>query len=347
MQPASTTFYEITPTLENYWRAVILFGRNTASYKFALARSLFDLHKAPDDLIRLDELAVPFSRHLTTHLKLTDRQGVSTSSKFLDACRAFNTSDGGEAASTRLLDATVSMGFTNVIDAFHRVHDKDVDCRFFLDERRHNGGIRLTENFFKLTEQTAFEDLNLETEARWRLVETAWDLKLARNMILVATDESAQILLTHVNNRRITITSSREALNGYQKGKCFYCYRPIGIVPQDAGLADVDHFFPFALGHCAADKPVNGVANLVLACQECNRGANGKFHKIPQLKFLERLHKRNEYLIGSHHPLRETLIAQTGFRQADRHDFLQTVYNCAKSQLIHDWAPAQCDDATF
>lgn len=35
-------FYEIEPSLENYWRAVILFGRNVASYKFALAKSLYD-----------------------------------------------------------------------------------------------------------------------------------------------------------------------------------------------------------------------------------------------------------------------------------------------------------------
>ncbi len=29
-------FYEIEPNLENYWRSIILFGRNVASYKFAL-----------------------------------------------------------------------------------------------------------------------------------------------------------------------------------------------------------------------------------------------------------------------------------------------------------------------
>ena len=29
-------------TTEDYWRAIILFGRNVASYKFALARSLRD-----------------------------------------------------------------------------------------------------------------------------------------------------------------------------------------------------------------------------------------------------------------------------------------------------------------
>lgn len=32
-------FVDVEPTLENYWRAIILFGKNTASYKFALAKS--------------------------------------------------------------------------------------------------------------------------------------------------------------------------------------------------------------------------------------------------------------------------------------------------------------------
>ena len=32
-------FVDVEPTLENYWRAIILFGKNTASYKFALANT--------------------------------------------------------------------------------------------------------------------------------------------------------------------------------------------------------------------------------------------------------------------------------------------------------------------
>lgn len=38
-----STFTRTDPTLENYWRAIILFGSNVASYKFALARSLLSL----------------------------------------------------------------------------------------------------------------------------------------------------------------------------------------------------------------------------------------------------------------------------------------------------------------
>ncbi|MEG2750163.1 MAG: HNH endonuclease, partial [Acinetobacter sp.] len=53
----------------------------------------------------------------------------------------------------------------------------------------------------------------------------------------------------------------------------------------------------------------------------------------PSVSLLERLHKRNEYLITSHHPLRETLISQTGFTELSRRNFLQDVYNCATLTL--------------
>jgi len=35
-------FIHQAPTLDNYWRSIILFGRNVASYKFALAQALLD-----------------------------------------------------------------------------------------------------------------------------------------------------------------------------------------------------------------------------------------------------------------------------------------------------------------
>ena len=38
-----TLFQEAQPSLESYWRSVILFGRNVASYKFALAKSLLEI----------------------------------------------------------------------------------------------------------------------------------------------------------------------------------------------------------------------------------------------------------------------------------------------------------------
>ena len=57
-----TQFLEVQPSVENYWRALILFGRNVASYKFALGKALLELRTAPGDLVKLDDLALPFAR---------------------------------------------------------------------------------------------------------------------------------------------------------------------------------------------------------------------------------------------------------------------------------------------
>ena len=65
--------------------------------------------------------------------------------------------------------------------------------------------------------------------------------------------------------RRRAITGSREALNGYQKGRCFYCGRDI-----EAGQADVDHFLPHAMLPFGVAANIDGIWNLVLACANCN-----------------------------------------------------------------------------
>lgn len=75
-------FYQIEPTLENYWRGIILFGKNVASYKFALAHALYDIRRDGSDLIRLEELAVPFSQHLCRHLEHAPKQITSPKASF-------------------------------------------------------------------------------------------------------------------------------------------------------------------------------------------------------------------------------------------------------------------------
>jgi hypothetical protein len=60
---------------------------------------------------------------------------------------------------------------------------------------------------------------------------------------------------------------------------------------------------------------------------------------LPELRFLERLRRRNEFLIDSHHPLRETLMSQTGIEETVRRDFLQDAYNYSKELLVQNWKP--------
>ena len=92
---------------------------------------------------------------------------------------------------------------------------------------------------------------------------------------------------------------------------------------------------------------MDGVWNLVLTCDKCNRGSNGKFAKVPSLKYINRLHKRNEFLISSHHPLRETLMKQTGKTTEERINFLKEMDKLAINLLVQRWETEQVSKEVF
>jgi hypothetical protein len=56
---------------------------------------------------------------------------------------------------------------------------------------------------------------------------------------------------------------------------------------------------------------------------------------------------RNSFLINNHHPLRETLINQTGITENERRSFLQTKYSFAKELLIQEWKAVDEMEAYF
>ena len=247
----------------------------------------------------------------------------------------------------KLIDTTVRIGFKNVIDAFHIVNGKPIPEPFFIDERKQNKGIRITENFHKLNELVDSENLPGEVEARWRLVETAWKIGVSSNLLEIKHDKEKEIFFAGSANNRINVTSSKNALNGYQKSKCFFCYDYISIITNSNSLGHADHFFPHKLKHNNFPGNLDGVWNLVLSCKECNNGKDGKFAKLPTIKLLERLNKRNEYFCSSHHPLKETIIGQTGRSADERKAFLQNSFNSAKNILIHTWEPKPKGLSTF
>jgi hypothetical protein len=333
-----TEFFAKEPELDANWRAIVLFGANVASYKFALAKSLVEFAPRVGDLVRLDELAVPFTRHVCEHLRRTDKQSTSARSRFLDACRAFNR---GELADDRLRETTTRLGFNNVIDAFHTVGGRSVPVRFFVDQRRGGGdagGIRLTDELRSLAASIQGGALEGEVEARRRLVEAAWALDLPRAGVAVRADLGADLLYVE-RARRVDLTRVAPALNGYQHGRCFYCRAEV-----PAGRADVDHFFPWVLRERGMIPEADGVWNLVLACRACNRGEGGKFARVPSDRLVERLHGRNNWLVESHHPLRETIMLQAGASREQRTDFLRRMQRKAVDALIHRWEPPEAPD---
>ncbi|MBR7951634.1 HNH endonuclease [Microvirga sp. STR05] len=331
-----TVHYQVNdPSLESQWRALILFGKNSATYKFAFAKSLLELAERETTTITLTDLAEPFSRHLVEHLRLHDKQGSAGSSKFLTACRQYLA---GTLPLERLLQQTEQLGFVNVLDAFQVVHNGLIPQPFY-EQHRVNGKpqLTLTDHFLRLKESFHFQNLPQEAEARWRLVETAWNLQVSPNVLEVEYDEVQSMFFIERNlMRRVNITSVRDALNGYQKGKCFYSFQDISIVSGSEQLCAVDHFLPHLNKRAHLPANINGVWNLVLADRATN-GAKGA--RVPALRFLQRLHQRNEFFIESKHPLAETIINQTGATSERRRQFLLKHYQLALDYSIHQWQP--------
>ena len=328
-------FVDHNPTLETYWRSIILLGKNVASYKFSLAKTLLEVSKQETEL-SLEDLAFPFALNICDHLKTNDKQHTGQTNKFLDYCRQHNQN---QISDNELKNSSIKYGFTYVLDAFHNVAGGEVP-RFFENVKKGNKRIILTDNFYKLIEGEQVKNLNLEVNSRWKLWETAISLKLNPNLVEINSDLQNEILYIYNDkNRRIDVTSSRDGLNGYQKGKCFYCLRNIQIEQGYENSCEVDHFFPHRLKNSFEFLNINQVWNLVLSCKECNRGSMGKFDRIPEISFLEILNTRNNYYIESHHPLRETILNQTGGTLKDRKNFLNNFYKDAVNKIPTKWTP--------
>ena len=332
----STKFQINDPSLESQWRAIILFGKNSATYKFAFAKSLLELVQKEKTRISLEELSIPFARNIVTHLRNNDKQGNSSSSNFLQACRKFIT---GEISETTLFDITQKIGFVNVVDAYQNVNGLIIPNKFYhKDYKLGKKSIVVTDDLISLKEKFQYQNFGQEVEARWSLVETALNLNINSNLLEVQYDEVRSLFYLTNLMRRVDITSVRDSLNGYQKGKCFYSFQDISINPLSNNVCHVDHFLPHINKriHSSEGVNINGVWNLVLADSKINIS---KSARLPEIKFLERLYNRNEFYIESKHPLSETIVNQTGKTKEERRKFLQAQYNFALQSSIHTWKP--------
>ncbi|WP_438298154.1 hypothetical protein [Sporosarcina sp. FA15] len=112
---------------------------------------------------------------------------------------------------------------------------------------------------------------------------------------------------------------------------------------------NIDQFIPLSMQFKSTlDLDLNGVWNLVLSCQDWNRGeTHGKFARLPKDYLLQRLYKRNDYLIESNHPLKETIIMRTGKNSQQRANYLNTMYGFAESLSRAKWKPRIEHDIGF
>jgi HNH endonuclease len=307
---------ELTP--KDCWRAVVLYGRNSATYKIALATCLIDFAQQGKTYVSMSELAQSFFHVYRERLEHGAKQGTGGKTELERAVEMFRD---GTLSEAQAIERVERRGFSDVIERFHTVTYDAVPHAFYVEDKQGavRKGIHLTDNLLATFESTADPLFVSEVGSRWDLVEAAFQMRMPVEVL--GTDE--HMIYRARGHERVNITSTRPVLNAYQNGFCFYC----GEALTETDI-HVDHVIPrMFLCH-------DEIWNSVLTDSRCNLSKNAR---LPSTEYLERLYERNEYFIASNHPIRRHLVEQTGTTREKRQAFYDRTYADARKTVIQVW----------
>lgn len=327
-------------------RTVLLFGRNTATYKFALLHAISAVaeQKITSEL-RYHDLRDEFLKALVRHYRECPNQFNSGATKLT---AAIDKHISGEIDWNALMTQAEKNIYNNVFDAFQNVGGGTLarDSMLFEHDREQRRLV-LTDHFLADLGDTAKRGRIIkENEARWRAVEEAWRIGVSTNLIY---NEATKSFDATARGLRISVRSALDALLPYQKGRCFYCQRDVAqedVSFTDPAFPDVDHFIPVSLFKAQLDTSVNpnGVWNLVVACAACNRGVGGgqgKKDQVPDTDFFERLLTRNVYFSEEHtHGLKLSVLNSLSVSTKEQlRDRIKTIYKWFAN--MSKWRPRE------
>jgi len=300
---------------EEYWRAIILYGKTTSTYKMALAQCILNYSRDGIDKITLSDLSEDFLRIYQERLKKNKPQ-LNLQGRQTVVERKIKEMTVGRITRDEALDTIQKHSlYSMVLPKFHTVGTKPIPVKIYEFNEKvlsiKDGALKI------LSGNTNYEKLE-EVLARWDLLESAFES--INNIDPHYVNIELQYLQKGYPRKNITHVVG--ALRGYQQNKCFYCgeelYEPI----------HVDHVIPRTV------VQHDEMWNLVLAHELCNEQ---KSDNLPSKMFIEKLIDRNEGLIQSNHPLKQTLIMELGKTKLRREFKIKLVYNHAKKKIKRYW----------
>ena len=302
-------------TNEDYWKGIILYGLNAATYKMALARCLLDFSKQGQTHVDWGDLSTKYLDLYIERLNSTSRpqQGNATRlTKMERYVRGINT---GNITQAQALDIVAVEAFSDVIPRFQTIGvDTSIAAGRFY-ETDFGKQIILTDEMMGLGENstTALYD---EIDARWGLLEGAFQISQSQEQLELAND-IRDIYLTNATERT-SLTPNIPFLQGYQGNICFYCGNELSHDTH------VDHVLPRqVIQH-------DHIWNLVLAHAQCNMD---KSDKLVGDMFITKLEQRNENIMGSNHPWKARISAELGNTPTKRKQALRMHYENVKAVL--------------
>lgn len=292
----------------DHWKAITLFGRNTATYKIALAKSLLSFCQQGLTHINWETLSSQFFKEYLDRLSVEsplpqlEIPGRLTVMERIIAAFRSGSIDQHEAIARVGRDA-----FKDVIHRFHNVGSHGNLSRSLFYNYEFGKRIVLSDEVHLLSE-TASSELDEELEARWSLLEGAF-LKYHHNYQL--SNDLRTIYIEKATERK-NLTSIAGFLQGYQGNACFYCGLRI-----PTGNAHVDHVLPRQV------VLHDNIWNLALAHAHCNEQ---KSDRIVGKHYIAKLIARNENIMGSNHPWRIEIERELGSNVTKRRAKIEAHY---------------------
>lgn len=298
----------------DYWKAIILYGLNNATYKIALGKSLIDLTQTGITTVLWEELSKSFLHQYVQRLQENNTPQQANPSRMTVMERIVKELHAGRITETEAIVQVSQKGFNDVIPRFQTIlKDKDlVQNKFYTFD--FGKKLILHDALFEVSE-TGIAPLEGELETRWSLLEGAFTI-VKDNWQL--SNDIREIYLSKGHARKC-LSGNIPFLNGYQGDTCFYCGEPMA-----ANDIHVDHVLPRQVIHN------DEVWNLVLSHSYCN---TSKSDKLVGPHYIEKLIARNENIMGSNHPLKAKIEKELGSTPLKRRHKLQWHYGNVKDVI--------------
>lgn len=183
---------------QDYWRAIVLYGANVATYKIAFAICLMRFAEQGKTQVTMNELAQAFFHEYRQRLTNGLPQQTNPARKTLLE-RAVEAYQRCEISETAAIERVEREGFSDVVPRFHTVNHDPIPLRYYEATPK---GLILTDALLATVHGSPQEALHAEAASRWDLLEAAFAMHLPVEVL--GTDE--HMLYRTTGYERVTST---------------------------------------------------------------------------------------------------------------------------------------------
>ena len=298
----------------DYWKAIILYGLNNATYKIALGKTLLDLAGRDVTHVPWNLLSEEFLKQYKDRLDQAVMPQQTNPSRQTVMERIISQFNHGQLSWSEAVEKVGADAFNDVIPRFHNIVRDGEFAKDKFYEFQPNCQIIIKESVFEILQDRP-DELFEEIDARWGLLEGAFLI----NRDQFDLENDIRNIYIQKGHERKDITKNIPFLNGYQNNRCFYCSEPMDITD-----IHVDHVLPRQVIYH------DEIWNLVLSHSFCNQ-QKSDFLVGPE--YIEKLISRNENILGSNHPWKKKIQIQLGSTPTDRRKTLEKHYDNVRQVL--------------